>query len=486
MKLKFYASIIILALNFNLAFSQNANYVPSSAKAVLSFNINSVINKLGKNYSEIIRDVIRNSGGRVDYSDGRKIENFINSLNLNEDVRIILHGVSKDFNNWDVSAVIPYRNLRQLREVVYEMFEGSYIRNYFSGNIEYFEIDDTMVMAMGNNVLCFTYSESGTYVAHSYLNEIVVNNNPLRDRIFLELEKKVNDMALWIDSDYIYRIGLLEEDYNMFNNMFYKSSYGASLNFNQGYVILEIEQYFPRNPFGQIKKKINSKVAQLVDTYNILGFFSFSFSPRKFNEIIKNNFAYTEIDRELRSEIANGITGYDFIDMFGGDCSGIVINDNGQPNIIVSASINNQNRFMNLIIENGNAITVRRIGNNEYWGESGDLNFYVSDSTAYFCNSDLTLNRLRNILNNRSNSDNYSRFAFNNDASFFFNIDKSYNLYRENNELDILMRELHYISGSVNIENNNSVKTVMRLNFKNANQNSLATLIDILSRMSYR
>ena len=164
MKLKFYTIIIILALNFNLAFSQNVNYVPSSAKMVLSFNINSVINKLGKNYSEIIRDVIRNSGGRVDYNDGRKIENFINSLDLNEDVRIIIHSVSKDFNNWDVSAVIPYRNLRQLREVVYEMFKGSYIRNYFSGNIEYFEIDDTMVMAMGNNVLCFSYSESGTYV----------------------------------------------------------------------------------------------------------------------------------------------------------------------------------------------------------------------------------------------------------------------------------------------------------------------------------
>lgn len=484
MKLKFYTIIIILALNFNLAFSQNVNYVPSSAKAVLSFNINSVINKLGKNYSEIIRDVIRNSGERVDYTDGRKIENFINSLNLNEDVRIILHGVSKDFNNWDVSAVIPYRNLRQLREVVYEIFEDSYIRNYFSGNIEYFEIDDTTVMAIGNNVFCFSYSASGTYVAYSYLNEIISNKSPLRDKTFLELEKKVNDIALWVDSDYIYRIGLLEEGYNnMYNNMFYKSSYGASLNFYQGYVMLEIEQYFPRNPFGQIKKKINSKVAQLVDTYNILGFFSFSFSPRKFNEIIKNNFAYTEIDRELRSEIANGITGYDFIDMFGGDCSGIVINDNGQPNIIVAASINNQNKFINFTLEND--IAIRKINNNEYWGESGDLNFYVSDSTAYFCNSDLTLNRLRNILNNRGNSDNYSRFAFNNDASFFFNIDKTYKLFRENNEFDMLMSELHYISGSVNIENNNSVKTVMRLNFKNTNKNSLATLIDILSRMSY-
>lgn len=484
MKLKFYTIIIILALNFNLAFSQNVNYVPSSAKAVLSFNINSVINKLGKNYSEIIRDVIRNSGERVDYTDGRKIENFINSLNLNEDVRIILHGVSKDFNNWDVSAVIPYRNLRQLREVVYEIFEGSYIRNYFSGNIEYFEIDDTTVMAIGNNVLCFSYSASGTYVAYSYLNEIISNKSPLRDRTFLELEKKVNDIALWVDSDYIYRIGLLEEGYNnMYNNMFYKSSYGASLNFYQGYVMLEIEQYFPKNPFGQIKKKINSKVAQLVDTYNILGFFSFSFSPRKFNEIIKNNFAYTEIDRELRNEIANGITGYDFIDMFGGDCSGIVINDNGNPTIVAATSINNQSKFVNFIVENDGVI--RRISNNEYWGESGDFNFYVSDSTIYFCESSLTINRLRNILNNRGNSDNYSRFAFNNDASFFFNIDKTYKLFRENNEFDMLMSELHYISGSVNIENNNSIKTVMRLNFKNTNKNSLATLIDILSRMSY-
>ncbi len=483
MKFKLYTLLFILAFSFNLAFSQNVNYVPSSAKAVLSFNINSVISKLGKNYKEIIRDVIRNSGGKVDYRDGQKIEKLINSLDLNEDVRIILHSASADFNNIDISAVIPYREIRQLREFVYEIFEGSYIRNYFSGNIEYFEIDDTTVMAMGNGVLCISYSKSGTYVAHSYLNEIINDNTPLKDRTFLELEKKVNDMALWIDTDYFYKKALLDEDYNMFNNMFYKSSYGASLNFNQGYIILEIEQYFPKNPFGQIKKKINSKVAQLVDTYNILGFFSFSFSPRKFNEIIKNNFAYTEIDSELRNEIVNGITGYDFIDMFGGDCSAIIINDNSNPKVIAAVSINDQNKFVNFITENDSII--RRISNDEYWGESGDFNFYVSDSTAYFCESDLTLNRLRNILNNRSNSDNYSRFAFNNDASFFFNIDKTYKLFKENNELDILMRELHYISGSVNVENNNSVKTVIRLNFKNTNQNSLAILIDILSRINY-
>ena len=255
MKLKIYTTIIILALNFNLAFSQNVNYVPSSAKAVLSFNINSVINKLGKNYREIIRDVIRNSGGKVDYRDGQKIEKLINSLDLEEDVRIILHEVSKDFNNIDISAVIPYRNVNQLKEVIYEIFEDSYIRNYFSGNIEYFEIDDTTVMAIGNNVLCFSYSASGTYVAHSYLNEIVGNKSPLRDKTFLELEKKVNDMALWIDSDYIYRMGLLEEGYSMYNNMFYKSSYGASLNFNKGYVILEIEQYFPKKSFRTNKKE---------------------------------------------------------------------------------------------------------------------------------------------------------------------------------------------------------------------------------------
>ena len=214
-----------------------------------------------------------------------------------------------------------------------------------------------------------------------------------------------------------------------------------------------------------------------------MGFFSVSFSPRKFNEMIKNNFAYTEIDRELRNEIANGMTGYDLIDMFGGDCSGIVVNDNGSPTFVAAASINNQTKLINYLLENDNYI--RRISNNEYWGESGDANFYVSDSTIYICDSSLTLNRLRSILNNRSNSDNYSKFAFNNDASFFFNIDKSYKLFREGSELDILANELHYISGSVNIENNNSVKTVMRLNFKNTNQNSLTTLINILSRMNY-
>lgn len=130
-------------------------------------------------------------------------------------------------------------------------------------------------------------------------------------------------------------------------------------------------------------------------------------------------------------------------------------------------------------------MSARKIGNNEYWIESGDLNFYISDSIAYICESNLSINRLINILNNKSNSDNYSRFASNNDISFFFNIDKFYKSFRKNNEWDILMSELHYISGSVNIENNFSVKASMRLNFKNSNQNSLATLMDILSGINY-
>lgn len=222
----------------------------------------------------------------------------------------------------DFSFVIPYRNITQLKEVIYECFEGSYIRNYFSGNIEYFEIDETTVMALGNNVLCVSLSKSGTYVANSYLNEIINNTSPMKDRAFLELEKKFNDMALWVNMDYnmdyLYKHGLLDEGYKMHNNnIFYKSSIGASLNFNQGYVTLDIKGYFPRSPFGQIKKKIDSKIAQLTDTYNILGFLSLSFNPRQFNEIIKNNFAYTEIDGELRREINDGITGYDLIEMFG-------------------------------------------------------------------------------------------------------------------------------------------------------------------------
>lgn len=478
MKFKLYTIILILVLTFNLGYSQSINYVPSSAKMVISFNINSLINKLGKNYTEIIRDIIKTSGEKVSYIDGKLIEKLIGSLNLNEDIRIIMH----DEENF--SFVIPYRNITQLEEVIYECFESYYIRNYFSGNIKYFEIDQTTVMALGNNVLCVSFSESGTYVAYSYLKEIINNTSPMKDRAFLELEKKFNDMALWMDMDYLYKRGLLDEGYKMYNNnIFYKSSLSASLNFNQGYVTLDVEGYFPRSPFGKIKKRIDSNIAQLTDTYNILGFLSLSFNPIKFNEIIKNNFAYTEIDGELRREIDDGITGYDLIEIFGGDCSVIIINDNGNPKFIASISLKDKNKFINTFGVDG--MSIRKIGNDKYWVELGEFNFYITDSIDYMCASDMSINRLINILNNRSNSDNYSRFASNNDISFFFNIDKSYKLFKKNSEWDMLISELHYISGSINIENNYSVKTSIRLNFKNSNQNSLATLMDILSRIDY-
>lgn len=474
MKFKFYVLIFILALSFNSASSQNVKYVPSSAKMVMSFNINQIINKLGKNYEEVITDIIKISGEKVNYRDGKLIEKFINSLDLNEDIRIIMYD-EKNF-----SIVVPYRDIKELKEVIYESFEDSHIKNYFSGGIQYLEIDETAVMALGNNVLCVSYSEYGTYTAHNYLNEIVNNASPIRDRAFLELEKKVNDASLWVDLDYLFEEYMTDDDYYNYNdNIFNNSSIAASLNFNRGNITVDIESYFPKSPFGNIKKKLDSKIAKLLDAYDITGFSSFSFNPRKFNEIIKNNFAYTEIDKEMKKEIENGVTGYDLIEMFNGDCSIITINDSDSIKFISALSLKNQNQFINLIEKNQN--NIRKIGNNEYWIEDGEFNLYISNSTAYIC--DLSLNKLKNILNSQSNSNNNSRFAINNDISFFIDVNKAYNLIKENNELDILMNELHYISGAINIKNNYGFKGYIRLNFKN--ENSLASFIKILSKIEY-
>lgn len=180
-----------------------------------------------------------------------------------------------------------------------------------------------------------------------------------------------------------------------------------------------------------------------------------------------------------KKDILGIVTGYDLIEMFNGDCSIITINDSDSIKFISALSLKNQNQFINLIEKNQN--NIRKIGNNEYWIEDGEFNLYISNSTAYIC--DLSLNKLKNILNSQSNSNNNSRFAINNDISFFIDVNKAYNLIKENNELDILMNELHYISGAINIKNNYGFKGYIRLNFKN--ENSLASFIKILSKIEY-
>lgn len=243
---KFYMLIFILTLNFNLAFTQSYRYIPDSSKMIISFNINSIASNLNKSYAEIVDDIIEN---KTSYRIIEKIgiSKLINSFTFNENIRIIF----KDKNE-GVGFIIPYKqDYIDIALIIKQLISEK--------DYHYIEISEKVAVGFKNNLLCISYSN----YPDRYLEEIIKNNYPIRNEALYELDRKVNDISLWADVDYL--LSFLDknnEDYNEYNIYNYNPSITASLKDFRKWKYSEAYYYTPGN----------SKI-DIIDLIRILKYF---------------------------------------------------------------------------------------------------------------------------------------------------------------------------------------------------------------------
>ena len=238
---KFYMLIFILTLNFNLAFTQSYRYIPDSSKMIISFNINSIASNLNKSYAEIVDDMIENITGYEIIKEFEILSELINSFTFNENIRIIF----KDKNK-GVGFIIPYKqNYIDIALIIKQLISEK--------DYDYIKINEKITVGFKNNLLCISYSNSPI----SYLEEIIKNNYPIRNEALYELDRKVNDISLWADVDYL--LSFLDknnEDYNEYNIYNYNPSITASLKDFRKWKYSEAYYYTPGNSKIDIKDLI--------------------------------------------------------------------------------------------------------------------------------------------------------------------------------------------------------------------------------------
>lgn len=225
MKFKIFIIIIILALSFNFTFSQSTKYIPNSSKMILSFNINSIASNLNKTYAEIVDDIIEHTTGYNIINEEGISGKLINSYTFDESIRIIL---SEDN---DIGFIIPYKqNIIDIGLIIKQLISKK--------DYDYLKINEKMFVGFKNNLLCVSYS----YFPESYLEEIIKNDYPIRNKAFFELDRIINDISLWADVDYL--LSFLDKNSVSYNE--YNTSITVSLKYFRKLKEPEAYYYTPR------------------------------------------------------------------------------------------------------------------------------------------------------------------------------------------------------------------------------------------------
>ena len=197
MKLKIFITIVILALSFNLAFSQSAKYIPDSSKMIISFDINSISSNLNKTYAEIVDDIIEHKTGYKIINEEGISGKLINSFVFNKKIRIIL---SEDN---DIGFIIPYKqNVIDISLIIKQLISKK--------DYDYKKINEKISVGFKNNLLCISYSNN----PDRYLEEIITSDNRIRNEAFFELDRETNDISLWANVDYLLDFLEKNNEYN--------------------------------------------------------------------------------------------------------------------------------------------------------------------------------------------------------------------------------------------------------------------------------
>ena len=77
------------------------------------------------------------------------------------------------------------------------------------------KINEKIAVGFKNNLLCISYSDN----PDSYLEEIITNDNRIRNEAFFKLDREINDISLWADADYL--LSFLDKNNEYYNEYNY-------------------------------------------------------------------------------------------------------------------------------------------------------------------------------------------------------------------------------------------------------------------------
>ena len=478
--------IILSAILFASVFSISGHaverkYIPNTADAVLSFNLDNLSKKAEGDLQQILNSLFmqRFADGFLETRDDEAVaEAMTNRLaqlfDFSKDSKIISLNDYRRF-----ALMIDILDITELDKLMIKIAsqEDKLISFSSNANYRYLSLDENTLISWNNEI--FTVSlrglifEDNDNIIDSAEN--IFNAAGLENEYFTVLENETNDCYVWMD------LSILSDSesslFELFGNMsedikdIYKGGIlTAKVNFNDGIANMIFDTYLPNNDYDilSIKKELPEKellenLYKFVNGNKNYGFLSFRFNS---SSTLVKSFISSFVNNEISSQLLELCDGDIFVSAW----------DTEEENtaILFSMSITDEEKVKNALktLSDKQEGEIYIIDSNYY---------YINNSILYTVNEESVINSIaKGETPNSTLDEDKLKLANDNMLSLYFNFNTDLGLLFG---LEKYIGEFDSLSLTSNILDNNHTQTIVKVDAKDKTKNILIIIKTLIENI---
>ena len=478
--------IILSAILFASVFSISGHaverkYIPNTADAVLSFNLDNLSKKAEGDLQQILNSLFmqRFADGFLETRDDEAVaEAMTNRLaqlfDFSKDSKIISLNDYRRF-----ALMIDILDITELDKLMIKMAsqEDKLISFSSNANYRYLSLDENTLISWNNEI--FTVSlrglifEDNDNIIDSAEN--IFNAAGLENEYFTVLENETNDCYVWMD------LSILSDSesslFELFGNMqedikdIYKGGIlTAKVNFNDGIADMIFDTYLQNNDYDILstkkelpEKELLENLYKFVNGDKNYGFLSFRFNS---SSTLVKSFISSFVNNEISSQLLELCDGDIFVSAW----------DTEEENtaLLFSMSITDEEKVKNAL----KTLSDKQEG--EIYIIDSDY-YYINNSILYMVNEESVINSIaKGETPNSTLDEDKLKLANDNMLSLYFNFNTDLGLLFC---LEEYIGEFDSLSLTSNILDNNHTQTIVKVDAKDKTKNILIIIKTLIENI---
>ena len=483
-------AILFITIFTVSAYSVERKYIPNTAEAIFSFNLDSLSKKADSDLQQIFNSAFmqRLADSFLESRDDEKVAEIMTNrlaqlFDFSKDSKIIF---LNDYGQ--LAVIIDILNIEELDKLMIKIAsqEDKLISFSETVNYRYLRLDENTLISWNNEV--FTVSLRGLFFEDNdniiYSAENIFKGNELENEYFISLENETNDFYAWVDLSFLseedsslYKL-LLELSGDIPNNVkdIYKDGVlTGKINFNDGEADMVFDTHLPNNDYdiSSLKKVLSENIFNFVNGQNNYGFLSFSFDSSALAKIMGNIDFGSIFNYEISSQLEKlGVNSSAFFELLGGDIFASAWDTPEETTaVLFSISLKDEAKVKNIL----EALAEER--EDDIYIIEGDY-YYIKDSILYIVNEETVINSIvKGEIPSSKLDEDKLKLAKENMFSFYFEFDIA--------NLGLLfgldaLEDFKSIYLTSNILDNNHTQTVIKWEIKNKTKNFLTVIKSLI------
>lgn len=483
-------AILFITIFTVSAYSVERKYIPNTAEAIFSFNLDSLSKKADSDLQQIFNSAFmqRLADSFLESRDDEKVAEIMTNrlaqlFDFSKDSKIIF---LNDYGQ--LAVIIDILNIEELDKLMIKIAsqEDKLISFSETVNYRYLRLDENTLISWNNEV--FTVSLRGLFFEDNdniiYSAENIFKGNELENEYFISLENETNDFYAWVDLSFLseedsslYKL-LLELSGDIPNNVkdIYKDGVlTGKINFNDGEADMVFDTHLPNNDYdiSSLKKVLSENIFNFVNGQNNYGFLSFSFDSSALAKIMENIDFGSIFNYEISSQLEKlGVDSSTFFELLGGDIFASAWDTPEETTaVLFSISLKDEAKVKNIL----EALAEER--EDDIYIIEGDY-YYIKDSILYIVNEETVINSIvKGEIPSSKLDEDKLKLAKENMFSFYFEFDIA--------NLGLLfgldaLEDFKSIYLTSNILDNNHTQTVIKWEIKDKTKNFLTVIKSLI------